>query len=410
MKVAQINAVCGYGSTGSICMGISREARKQGIENVIFYGIGNTDYADAVRFGSQLNVKTHQVLTRVFGHHGFYSQAATIKLIKMLEAYDPDLVHLHNIHGHYINVKILFHYLKQKQIPVIWTFHDCWPITGHCTHFDYVHCERWKTGCYGCFQLREYPVTYFHDPSPKNWKLKKDIFTSLDNLTVVSVSDWLVEVTKKSFFSAFPILRIYNGVDLSIFCIKNANDLRMRFQVEEKFVILGMAGKWLDERNNPVFHTIMENMEEDMVVILLGIYGKEAKIKTYGNRIISLPTVTSRELMADYYNMADVFVNLSYEDTFGLVNAEALACGTPVIVFDSTACAEVPGKYGECGEVQRVAEKKNIFEKITEVKRKGKASYQAACRRRAEQLFSDQQCYQEYITLYQNVLKRYGEK
>lgn len=405
MKIAQINSVCGHGSTGEICISLSKSMSENGIENKIYYGVKESDFEKSEFFGSKLGTRMHQIRTRCFGHHGFYSKRETYALIKKLKEFRPDIVHLHNLHGHYINVKVLFDFLKKMDCKVVWTLHDCWPITGHCVHFDYEGCFKWKEGCKNCTQLLTYPTTYFRDPSEYNWIKKRELFTSINDMTIVTVSEWLKQIVKQSYLNKYHVQRIFNGVNTQIFKEKDVSDLKKQLHLENKFVILGMAGKWLDERNRVLFQKIYDMLEQDMQLLLIGnhtnIDEKEYK------KIVFIDKINNPDLLANYYNLADVFVNLSYEDTFGLVNAEAMSCGTPIISFNSTACGEVVGNDEKCGMAlsPKVSGKK-LYECILEIKKNGKNSYTKNCIRRVELFFDEEVMKRQYMDLYHSIYEK----
>lgn len=407
MKIAQINSVCGNGSTGKICVTLSEELSKNKIDNRIYYGIGNTRFENAEFFGSVLGTRIHQIKTRIFGYHGFYSNRETYNLLKKLQEFKPDIVHLHNLHGHYINVAMLFDFLKESNCRIIWTLHDCWPVTGHCVHFEYEHCYKWKNGCQDCTQLSTYPTTYFHDPSAKNWREKKRVFTSVENMTIVTVSEWLKQIVEQSYLNKYEIQRIFNGVNTSIFMPEDVSDLKVKMNLQDKFIILGMAGKWLDNRNRALFQEIQKKMSSEMRLVLIGNCSDVAKEKH--ENVVFVDRINDPVMLARFYNLADVFVNLSYEDTFGLVNAEAMACGTPIISFDSTACGEVVGNDGTCGMTVSVSTRESLYDCIQKIKEKGKSFYTENCRERARLLFDDEIMKSQYMSLYRNIYKEVGK-
>ena len=229
MKVLQINSVCGIGSTGRIATDINNILIEQGHESYIAYGRDlPRNCGTSIRIGTKCDNYTHGVLTRVFDKHGFGSRKATQDFIKEVKKLDPDIIHLHNIHGYYINIEILFDYLKEAYKPVIWTLHDCWAFTGHCSYFDYIGCTRWETQCYSCPGKRSYPASAFLDNSKMNYSRKKAIFTGIKNLTIVTPSKWLAGLVKQSYLKKYPVKVINNGIDLEVFRpIKN--DLRENY-------------------------------------------------------------------------------------------------------------------------------------------------------------------------------------
>ena len=401
MKVAIINSVCGTGSTGEICVKLSEKLLDNKIDCKIFYGIGESNYNNSVKFSYTFDVKLHQLRTRVLGKHAFYSELSTYRLINMLKEYDPDIIHLHNLHGHYINVKLLFKFLSKSRKKIIWTFHDCWPYTGHCTHYTIAKCYKWKNGCKKCIQQKKYPISLFFDRSRKAWLEKRKIFLSCSNLYIVCVSNWLKNEVKKSFFKdKNEILSIFNSVDTNVFKPKNS-DLKSKYNLNNKFIILGMYGKWTELINLSILDFLNSNLPLDAVIILIG--KKDKKIET--DKILTFDKITIRNELADFYNLADVFVNLSAEDSFGLVNIEALACGTPVIVYDSTASPEIVGRDEKCGYVVNIGDKFDLLYSILKIYKNGKNKYSKNCISRVKKFYDDKNNYNEYLDLYRRLIK-----
>lgn len=395
MKVVQINSVCGVGSTGRIAVDISKKLNDEGIENYIFYGTGQSDYEYGIKFGGTLNLRTHQLGTRLLGKHGFYSRKATKKLIEKIKNIDPDIIHLHNIHGHYLNVEVLFEYLASSNKKVIWTLHDCWSFTGHCAYYDYVNCNKWQTECNNCPALREYPRSLIFDRSRESFKDKKRIFNSVEDLTLVTPSRWLAEETKKSFLSKYPVQVINNGIDLSNFK-PSRGDFREKHGIEEKFIILGVAGVWERRKGLDYFLELAKKAKEDEVIVLVGL-SQEQQNKLSKN-IIGISRTNSVKELAEIYTTADVFVNPTLEDNFPTTNLEALACGTPVITFDTGGSPECIDN--QTGIVVEKGNLDNLLNAIDIVKNKGKEKYKKACIDRAKELYDKQNKFLEYIQLY----------
>jgi putative colanic acid biosynthesis glycosyltransferase len=241
-KLLQINSVINSGSTGRIAEEIGQTAIDTGWESYIAYGRNERPSSSKlIKIGTDKDIKLHGLQTRLFDRHGLGSKGATTDFIRQIEKIGPDIVHLHNIHGYYINMEVLFHYLKKVNIPVVWTFHDCWPITGHCSHFTFVGCEKWKTQCYNCPQKTGYPASYLIDRSKKNFILKKELFNSLSNLTLVPVSQWLSGILKESFLQNYSIKVINNGVNTEVFRPSEVSDFRNKHGLIDKFV-------WFDRK------------------------------------------------------------------------------------------------------------------------------------------------------------------
>lgn len=348
MKILQINSVCGAGSTGRIVWQIHEALTKAGHESYVTYGRGRSANCDAaVRIGNKLDVYYHVFLTRFFDLHGFGSKSATRKFIKWLERTNPDIVHLHNIHGYYINIEVLFSFLKDFHKPIVWTFHDCWPITGHCAHFTFAQCEKWKTGCYRCPEKSKYPKSVLLDNSAYSHKKKKKLFTGLKNLTIVTPSKWLVEIVKQSFLSEYPIRVIHNGIDTDVFK-PTFGEFRKKYGLEGKFIILGVANKWEERKGLHYFLELSDYLNDDEVIVLVGL--SERQIKKLPKNFIGIRRTNSAKELAEIYTAADVFLNPTLEDNYPTVNLEAQACGTFTITFDSGGACEtlISEKTGIC--------------------------------------------------------------
>ena len=391
MKVLQINSVCGYGSTGRIATDIADMLHENGHECRIAYGRGNAPEkykGISYRIGSDWSTRLHGVGTRLLDSHGFFSKAATKAFLKWMDEYDPDLIHLHNIHGYYLNVEILFEYLKKAGKPVVWTLHDCWAITGHCAYFSAAGCEQWKTKCKRCSQLKSYPATVNPHNVGINYVKKKEIFTHVPNMTLVVPSFWLASVIKDSFLQNYPVQVIYNGLDLDIFKPRTSN-FRSENNLEEKTVILGVASVWEERKGLNDFLKLNEYLDEKFKIVLVGLNDKQ--IKELPDSIIKIKRTNSPQELAEIYSSADVYVNPSVEETMGLTTAEALACGTPVIVYDKTAVPEVPD--ASCGIVVQCSPQ-NIWEALGRINLS-----KESCLDRA-QLFDKKSRYQEYLQVY----------
>ena len=345
MKYLFINSVAGFGSTGRIAAEKCRELMAQGHTCVLAYGreVANCDDMETWQIGSPLDYKLHGVMNRVLDNHGFGSKASTRAFLDRVRQYDPDVIWLHNIHGYYINIELLFSYLKTSGKKVFWTLHDCWSFTGHCTHFDFVGCQRWKTGCYGCPQKREYPASLLLDNSKANYEKKKALFTGIPNLTLVTPSHWLENLVRQSFLGEYPVEVIYNQINREIF--KPApSAFREIYGLEHKKIILGVASVWSPRKGLADFMALAEMLDEDRRIVLVGLTVEQAK--GLPANILALPRTNSMEELAEIYTAADVYVSPSVEETFGMTAMEALCCGTPAIVYRGTACEEIARTFG----------------------------------------------------------------
>lgn len=338
MKIFQINTVCGVGSTGHIVLDIDDVLQGAGHNCMIAYGRGPApDRKHVYRIGSNWDIIQHGVFTRITDRHGFASCQATKELIKTMEAYAPDMIHLHNLHGYYLNIEILFHWLRSCGIPIIWTLHDCWAYTGHCAHYSYAKCTRWRIQCTSCPQKKEYPASFFWDASQSNYKRKKDIFTGIPYLYIVTPSRWLAGEVKKSFLSAYPVHFISNGIDLTCFR-PIISDYKERNGIGNKIMLLGVANNWNTKKGYEEFKKLADRLDARFEIVLVGLTQKQSKGLHRNMR--GIPRTNNAEELAVIYSAADVFINPSREETMGLVTVEALACGTPAIVYPCTAVPE----------------------------------------------------------------------
>lgn len=346
----------------------------------------------------------HAIQTRLFDNHGLVSKYATREVINKIKVIEPDVIHLHNLHGYYINYKILFEYLSSVNIPVIWTLHDCWALTGHCTHFDFIGCERWKTECYDCPQKKSYPQSYLLDRSRENYYLKKKLFTSLgDRLVVVPVSRWLEGLIRESFLQNQNIYQIYNGVDTSTFSPNSeaGENARKKNGLDGKTVLLGVAAGWGKQKGLVDFLKLAGCLGNEYQIVLLGI--SKAQIKEFPKNITGLRRTESISELAAIYNVADIFLNPTYQDNFPTTNIEALACGTPVVTYRTGGSPEALDL--QTGMVVEKGNLDQLVEAIKAIELKGKASYIQACRERAVQYFDKQKRFQEYVDLYTSLIQ-----
>ena len=348
MKILMINSVCGIKSTGRICTDLAEELTRRGNTVKIAYGRENVpkQYQKfAVRIGNNFDVYTHALISRIFDNSGFASRKKTEIFMQWVQNYDPDLIHLHNLHGYYINLKTLFQYLRFCGKRVIWTLHDCWPFTGHCTHFDYVKCDKWKTGCYDCIQKESYPKSIWLDYSEKNYEEKKRLFAGIPNLMLVAPSQWLANLVQSSFLKEYDVRIIHNGIDMNVFRPTPSN-LRQQLGIGDKRVILGVASTWSKRKGLADLMELKHRLGEEYQLVLVGIDEKEKRENHIDSDIITIQATNSQTELAQYYTMADIFVNPTYEDNYPTVNLEAIACGTPVISYDTGGSGESAARFG----------------------------------------------------------------
>lgn len=396
MKVLQINSVCGFGSTGRIATDLYKVLEEQGHECVIAYGRGSVlDGIKSMRIGTDFDVKVHGVLSRISDKHGFYSKRATQKIIEQIKGYNPDVIHLHNIHGYYINIELLFNYLKNVDKPIIWTLHDCWVFTGHCAHFEFIGCDKWKTGCKKCPQIGSYPSSLIMDNSKWNYQKKKELFATVKNMTIVTPSNWLAVLVEQSFMSKFPIKVINNGIDLDVFK-PTPSDFRQRYGIEDKFIILGVASVWDRRKGLDDFIELSRMFDEQYQIVLVGLNKKQ--LKQMPNNIIGIARTNSVKELAEIYSASDVFVNPSYEDNFPTTNLEALACGKAVITYDTGGSPESIGEG--MGVVVSKLDINELARKISDTKNN---SIIMEKRTQIELLYDKQKRFMDYFKLYQTM-------
>lgn len=393
MRILQINSDCGVGSTGRIATDLCNILEQQGHECLIAYGRDTAkETKKSIKIGTKINNYLHVAKTRFADLHGFGSKKATQAFLKMVKEYNPDIIHLHNIHGYYINIELLFNFLAEENIQVVWTLHDCWAFTGHCAHFDYVKCEKWKTGCYNCPQKKSYPSSLLFDNSEWNFQKKKELFTSIKNMTIITPSIWLADIVKKSFLSTYTINVINNGIDLDLFRPIKSN-FRIKNALQEKFILLGCASIWSERKGLKYFIDLSEKLNDNYKIILLGITKKQKK--KLPKSIIGIEKTNNIIELAEIYSSADLFINSTLEDNFPTTNLEALACGTPVITFNTGGSAESIDRT--CGII---VEKGNLNELIRAIEQaRIKPFLREACVSRS-MLYNKNARFNDYVEIY----------
>ena len=404
-KLVQINVASNYGSTGRIVESVGLLAKARGWDVWVVHGprYANPSGLNTKCTQSALADKIHGVESWIFDRHGLGSRCATAKLVKWLKDYKPDVVHLHNIHGYYINYPILFDYLKESNVKVVWTLHDCWTFTGHCSHFDFIGCDKWKTGCCACPQLQTYPKAWKIDNSKRNFELKRRYFTAIkDNLLLVPVSEWLNGVVKESFFVGCKTRVIHNGIDTKTFVPSMlGGDSVSKFGLSEgKKILLGVANPWSDKKGFSDFIRLNDIIDKSKYqIVLVGLSAEQ--LNSLPDGMVGLQRTDSVALLAELYSVANVFVNFSYEETFGLTTAEALACGTPVLVYNATGCPEIV--VDNVGCVVEKGDLNGAYACIEKICAEGKEKYQDVCRKYAVDNFTREDRFMDYIELYESL-------
>lgn len=342
MRVLQINSVCGVGSTGKICQDLYWELKRRGYECKIAWGRrkgGNVPDEDTIQIGKPIDYYWHALSTRIFDNTGFCSKRATEKFIEEVKIYNPDVIHLHNIHGYYINISVLFNYLRQCGKKIIWTLHDCWSFTGHCTYMDFIGCNKWKSECFNCPQKKDYPKSYLFDQSRLNYNEKKKIFTNIPNLYIVTPSYWLAGLVKESFLRDYPVSVIHNGIDTNIFK-PTPSDIRSKYHLEERKIILSVANQWNKRKGYDDLLRLSNKLASNYILVIIGVTEQQKGRMNSLNNVVGITRTENQKRLAEWYSIANVFINLTYEDNYPTVNLESQACGTPVISYSTGGCVE----------------------------------------------------------------------
>jgi glycosyltransferase involved in cell wall biosynthesis len=401
MKIMQINAVANIGSTGRTTIELADVLKEQGHNYYIVYSEKRQNSTDENLYQMVPNFgkKMHAFLSRLFGLQGYFSTFSTLKLLRHISSIKPDVITLRNLHGNYINIPILLNYIANNNIPTVVVLHDCFFYTGRCMHYSASNCSKWQTGCFHCPRLKKDNVSWFFDRSKKMYKDKKYAFSKIKNLAVIGVSDWVTNEAKKSFLKDAKIIRrIYNWVHTDTFK-PIPSDIRRKLNLEKKFVILGIASNWTKEKGVFDFIKLSKLIDENSIIFLIGEMPNKLELQA---NIINVKSIDKLTELAKYYSLADVFLNLSIEETFGKVTAEALACGTPAIVYDTTGCAELIKE--NTGFVVPVNNINSLKEKILEIKEKGKAYYSDSCISHARENFDYKTNAKKYIELYNEMI------
>lgn len=396
MRVAMINT-CDYGSTGKIMLQTAKMTRKQGHEVKTFsrkWTGKPRQNAEHFYFGSFVENAMHHVLGTLTGFEECFSLFGTRRLIACLEVFKPDIIHLHNLHGWYIHLPALFHYIKENNVPTIWTLHDCWPFTGHCPHFNMSGCDKWLNGCFRCPQYSEYPKSLL-DNSNIMYRLKKKWFTGVPNLIVVTPSYWLADLVQQSFLKQYSIMTVNNGIDLSLFHPIHSS-FREIYRCNDKYVVLGVSFGWNNKKGLDVFCSLAKELDRQKYqVILVGT--DETVDKQLPESIISIHRTQNQEELAQIYSAADVFVNPTREDNYPTVNMEAVACGTPVVTFGTGGSAEMLD--ATCGISVPTGDIGSLKEEVIRICEQ-KLFAVESCVKKAQEYNNDERL-RQYIKLYE---------
>lgn len=400
MNIVQINGGA-VGSTGKIMFGISAVCTDEKQETLCAapeVSSGNKTGRNLYIIQNNNHRKINVLLDRITGRHNMHSKIATERLLKVISGFKPDIIQLHNLHEAYINLPMLFKYIKKHNIKTVWTLHDCWAFTGHCPYFDIVGCNKWKTGCYGCPQYKEYPKSLF-DNSKYMYRLKKKWFTGVENMTIVTPSEWLASLVKESYLKDYPVKVINNGIDLNVFK-PTESDFRKKYALENKYIVLGVAFGWGRRKGLDVFVELARRLDKEKYKVVL--VGTDDNIdKLLPDNIISIHRTQNQTELAGIYTAADVFANPTREENYPTVNMEVLACGTPVVTFNTGGSPEMLDET--CGAAVAKDDNDAMYNEIIRICEKKPYSLEA-CLKKARR-FDMNERFKEYYDLYSCQIK-----
>ena len=401
-KLLEITAAYNCGAPGRIVEQIGLLAKSRGWDVYAVHGVRHSNPSQLTTLSKVTpeQERSHALRSFLLDGHGLGGRHYTEQVVEYIKELDPDVINLHNLHGYYINYVVLFRFLKEVKKPVVWTFHDFWAITGHCVHFDYNGCDKWQTLCHNCKFHWDYPFS-FVDRSKRNYLLKKKMFMGLDNVMLVPVSRWAGALLSQSFLKDYLIKVIYNGIDTKIFRPRTS-DVRARLGLEGKFVLLGIASPWGALKGFEDYLELRQKLSNDDVIVMVGLTKKQ--IETLPDGIIGIERTQNQDELAEYYSMAAVTLNLSYQETFGMTTVESMACGTPAIVYNKTASPELVSP--ETGIVVEAKNIEGIIKAILEIKSNGKEFYSENCRRRVLDNFDKNDRFSDYVDLYDSLIVR----
>jgi glycosyltransferase involved in cell wall biosynthesis len=402
MKILQISSTLNTGAIGRIAEEIGQHLQSQGHQSYIGYSdLGkNGTQSEAIKIGSKDDFYAHALLTRTLDLHAYGSGPSTLKFIKTIKSIDPDVIHIHNVHGYYLHMKLLFDYLKQAGKPVVYTLHDCWSFTGHCSYFDIVGCDKWKTGCFDCPSKRAYPASWFVDRSRKNYAEKKVIFNGVKNLTLVTPSTWLAGLVKQSFLSSYPVKVINNGVNTAVFKPMPSAAVGEKYGFGDKKLILGVAYIWVPRKGLNDFIALSKILGEEYQIFLVGLDQKQQD--KLPENIRGIARTENVEELAALYSAADVFVNPTWQDNFPTTNLEALACGTPVITYNTGGSPEAVDAH--TGAVVNKGDIDGLMRAIHNILAQPREQMSEACRQRALNLYKKEDANGSYLKLYEEMI------
>lgn len=402
MKIIQIDVACNVTSTGKIAEGIGLKILEHGGESHIAYGRYSTQSRSQMyKIGTTLDTIFHGLVTRLFDLHGLASIYRTKKLCKLISEIEPDVIHLHCIHGYYLNYEILFDFVNLHNYPVVWTQHDCWSFTGHCAYFELAQCFKWKNSCSSCPLIKEYPKSLFVDNSNFNYELKRKLFTSVRNMTLVPVSHWLENYLRDSFLSRHDIKMIHNGINTNLFTPIEIEKEKIDFRLLNKFIVLGVASPWTQRKGFDDFLKLSKCIDSSVIIVLIGL--SKLQLKQLPSNIIGLTKTDSVHELAQYYSLADVFFNPTWEDNYPTTNLESISCGTPVITYKTGGSVE--SICDQIGFILEQGDYKGVLPIIDKIKQIPKENRINQCREYALLNFKQEDKFSEYYELYKQITK-----
>jgi len=405
MKVLRITTEINRSSIGRTTEQLGKLVIAEGWESYIAWGRADgKSESKKIQIGNKTSVFTHGLLTRLFDLHGYGSYFATKKLVANIKEIKPDIIHLHDIHGYYINLKVLFNFLKDSGIPVVWSHHDCWAFTGHCAFYSSVDCNKWQTECHHCPLYKDYPGSLFIDNSRKNYRLKKKLFTSLEHLYNVGVSEWISKELNKSFLNKYPIITICNGIDTDVFKprLDCSDKIREKYNLGNGDILLGVATAWGERKGLSDYYKLREQLSEDYTIVLVGV--PQSLQESLPTGIVGIQRTDSIEELSKLYSTASVVLNLASAESFGKTTPEGLACGVPSIVYNCTASPDLVDS--ETGVVVEKGDINGIVNAINTILTWDKETTIQKCRERACEHYSIKNNWPKYIELYKQILSK----
>lgn len=405
MKILQINTKYKSGSTGRIVYDISNILLSNNYESYVAFGrLSDNEFNKKYEFyfGNKIITLLNVFFNRIFDIEAYFSKLNTKKLIKHISKVNPDLIHVHNLHGYYLDLKILINFFVKYNKPLVMTLHDCWTFTGHCAYFDFVGCSKWEKQCQKCPQKTSYPKSIFFDNSKLNFNNKKQLFTTLKKLHIITPSEWLSVLIRRSFLKQFPTSIINNGIDLSVFKFSKKIAKYNNVDFNNKFIILGIANQWSNRKGLNYFIELAKKLNEQYIIIMIGIDKKLAK--TLPKNILAISRTENLSQLVDFYSTAHVLLNPTLEDNFPTVNIEAIACGTPVITFNTGGSVEIIDD--KTGIVCKNKDIDSIIEAIKKIQYIGKDYFTENCRNRALLMYDKNKQFSLYVDTYKKILNQ----